>query len=38
MLFVFVCVYWWSTHMYPILPVSIDCPFLNALRYSLTFI
>jgi hypothetical protein len=23
--------------MYPILPVSLDCPFLIALRYSLTF-
>ena len=24
--------------MYPMLPVSLDCPFLIALRYSLTFI
>jgi hypothetical protein len=49
-LFVFVCIQWCPTHIllyfcfvflclvYPMLPVSLDCPFLFLLRYSLTFI
>jgi hypothetical protein len=49
-LFVFVCAYWYPTHIvlswcfcfvfrclvYPMLPVSLDCSFSIALRYSLT--
>ena len=49
-LFVFIYVYWCPAHtvlrlgfvfrhpVYTMLPVSLDCPFLMALQYSLTFI
>jgi hypothetical protein len=40
-LYVFVCVYWCFVFRHPVytmLPLSLDCPFLMALQYSLTFI